>query len=145
MRRFPAPAVSFVCVLIVGSGFLWAHHSFSEFYFERESVTLEGEVAEFEFRNPHAWLHFVVEAGDGTTIRYSAEWSNPNSLRRTGVVADTVSAGDLVLVTGSPGRDPEAHTLHLKGIERPSDGWEWAERGGRGGGRGNRGGRRGRR
>jgi hypothetical protein len=36
---------------------------------------------------------------------------------------DTLKAGDYVVITGSPGRNPADRKVHLKRIERPSDGW----------------------
>ena len=126
--------------VLVGGTYTAAHHSFNEFYFENESISLEGEIVRFEYKNPHAVLHIAVEDEDGQVVQYAAEWSNPNALGRSGVVRDTLQPGDTVIVTGSPGKKPDENALHLKGIERPADDWEWAGRGGRG--RGGRGGRR---
>jgi hypothetical protein len=119
-------------VLVAGalatSPSLEAHHSFSAYYFEEQLVTITGAVAEFEYRSPHAWVHVnVVEAG-GQTRRYSAEWANPNRLGQRGVLRDTLKPGDQVVITGSPGRPGHEYKLHLKGIERPADGWTWRGR-----------------
>ena len=48
-----------------------AHHSFPAYYFEDQSITIEGEVAEFEFRAPHTWLHVTlgVEMG-GSSLQF---------------------------------------------------------------------------
>ena len=45
-----------------------AHHSFSAFYFEDQRVTIEGEIVEFQYRNPHAWVHVMVTEADGRHI-----------------------------------------------------------------------------
>ena len=138
MKRLSVTVALVGSFLVVGTR-VGAHHSFNEFYFENESISLEGEVAEFAYRNPHAVLYVVVPDEDGEPVRYAAEWSNPNALRRSGVTPDTLQPGDYVILTGSPGKNPEEHAVHLKGIERPSDDWEWAGRQGRGrGGRGRR-------
>ena len=34
-------------------------------------------------------------------------------------------AGDHVIITGNPGRNPEDHRLRMRTITRPSDGWKW--------------------
>ena len=100
-----------------------AHHSFSAYYFEDQSVTIEGVVREFQFRSPHAIL--LVDARDegGQMRTYAAEWGNPNRLSRQGIGRDTLRPGDAVVVTGSPGRTAGEYKLHLKQIQRPSDGW----------------------
>ena len=71
----------------------------------------------------------MVEDENGQTQRFSAEWSNTNRLRRQGITRDTLKTGDHVIITGSPGRNPREHTLHLKSFERPADGFEWRGRG----------------
>jgi hypothetical protein len=100
-----------------------AHHSFAAIYLERESVTLEGDVTQLEYRAPHAWLSFTARDPAGELRTYRAEWQNPTRLAQVGVTKDTFRAGDHVFVTGSPARDPSTYTMHLKGIFRPADGF----------------------
>lgn len=103
------------------------HHSFAAYYFEEQSVTIEGEVAEFDFRAPHAWLHVNAPDAQGTMRRYAAEWANPRRLIGDGITRDALKAGDRVIVTGSPGRTTSDYKIHLKRIRRPADGWEWGQ------------------
>lgn len=102
-----------------------AHHSFAAYYFENQTTTLEGEVQELQLRSPHALLLFKAKTPEGTVETYTAEWSNPRRLKEAGVTNDTLKPGDLVVVTGSPGRTPSEHKVHLKGIRRPADGWAY--------------------
>ena len=102
-----------------------AHHSFAKYYFEDQTTSIEGEVVEFQYRNPHTWLYVEVEDESGELQRFGAEWSNPTRLQRQGIQKDTLQPGDYVVVTGSPGRTPEDQILHLKRIERPADGFTW--------------------
>jgi hypothetical protein len=102
------------------------HHSFAAYYFEEQSVTIEGAVKEFDLRAPHAWLHLQVPDAAGVLRTYSAEWANPNRLARDNITAETLRPGDVVRVSGSPGRKREENRIHLKSIERPSDGWKWS-------------------
>ena len=102
-----------------------AHHSFSAYYFEDQSITLEGVVEEWHYRSPHALLMFAVRDQEGGAHTYTAEWGNPSRLNRQGVTKDTLKAGDVVIVTGSPGRVASEYKVHLKGIRRPADGWNW--------------------
>jgi hypothetical protein len=102
-----------------------AHHSFAAYYFENQSTTMEGEVQEFQLRSPHALLLFRARTPEGTVETYTAEWSNPRRLGESGITKDTLKPGDLVVVTGSPGRNAGERKLHLKGISRPADGWAY--------------------
>jgi len=102
-----------------------AHHSFSAYYFEDQSVTMEGVVQEFQYRSPHAILVFTARDEQGRTQTYAAEWSNPRRLSGQSITASTLKPGDVVIVTGSPGRTVSEYKVHLKGIRRPADGWAW--------------------
>ena len=107
---------------------LRAHHSFPAFYFEDQSTTIEGSVVEFDYRAPHAWVRVMAPDPDGQMRTYGAEWSNPARLARDGVTKDSLKPGDVVRITGSPGRKSEDFVLHLKRIERPRDRWVWQTR-----------------
>jgi len=104
-----------------------AHHSFASYYNEGETVRLTGELVEFDYRAPHAWVKFKVRESGGGEQVYAAEWSNPNRLAHDGVTRDTFTIGDRVIIAGSPGRVATEHRLHLKAIQRIADGWEWPQ------------------
>jgi hypothetical protein len=102
-----------------------AHHSFAAEYFENQTVSVEGEVVQFDYINPHAWVHFMAMDEAGELQRFSAEWSNPRRLKEQGVTPESIKPGERVVIRGSPGRKPADRRLHLKAIERPADGWTW--------------------
>lgn len=112
-----------LAVLAAAVGSLSAHHSFAAYYHEQESVTVEGDVVEFHYRAPHAWVHVHAPDSDGQVRTYAAEWANPSRLSRDNITKDTLQPGDLVRITGSPGREKAEYKIHLKAIERPRDGW----------------------
>jgi hypothetical protein len=103
-----------------------AHHSFAAYYFESQAMKVEGEVVQFEYRAPHAWLHVRGRDDAGDVQTFAAEWANPSRLSRENITKDTLAPGDMVVITGSPSRDATEHRLHLKAIRRPSDGWSWS-------------------
>ena len=109
---------------------LSAHHSFPAHYFEDQSVSIEGELVEFEYRAPHAWVRVMAPDEKGVPQQFSAEWANPSRLTQLGVTKETLKPGDRVVVTGSPGRNAAERRIHLKTIRRPADGWAWAGRSG---------------
>lgn len=102
-----------------------AHHSFAAAYFEDQRITVEGDVTSFELVNPHAWVHISAADESGRPRNFSAEWSNPARLKQAGLTAQSIRPGDHVIITGSPGRNPSEGKIHLRTIERPSDGWKW--------------------
>ena len=116
-------------VVLTAVASLSAHHSFSAEYVEEQRVSIEGDVIAFELKNPHSWLHLAVLDENGNRQKYSAEWSNPARLKQAGFTADSFKVGDHLILTGSPGRNPAEHRIHLRTIQRPSDGWKWPKSG----------------
>ena len=102
-----------------------AHHSFSAYYFEEQSVTITGSVHEFVYRSPHAIVMVNAPDPEGRMRTYAAEFASPNRLAREGITKDTLKPGDQVVVIGSPGRTASEYKIHLKSIQRTSDGWSW--------------------
>jgi len=119
-------------LLVLGIGSLlaaataaYAHHSFARDYAEDQQISLEGDVVSFEYRNPHAWVYFTANDGNGVLRKFGAEWANPRRLEQAGVGATDLKAGDHVIVNGAPSRNANTYNLHLKSIRRPADGWSW--------------------
>jgi hypothetical protein len=115
-----ALALSFAAV--VGTA---AHHSFAPYYFEDQSVTLEGVLVSVELKAPHAFIYLVARDKGGVEQRYSGEWASPVRLERSGIKKDTLNVGDRLIVTGSPGRVDSEYRIHVKRLERPADGFRW--------------------
>ncbi|HEV8395929.1 MAG TPA: DUF6152 family protein [Vicinamibacterales bacterium] len=121
--------IGVLLILLACSVPAYSHHSFAGAYFESDSVTIEGDVVEFVYRAPHAWLYVQAADPSGRTQRYGAEWASPSRLEREGVGKDTFQVGDQVSITGAPGRDQNTHQIHLKKVTRYSRGrWSWEGR-----------------
>jgi hypothetical protein len=127
MKRFLL--MLFAAAAVAGSAY--AHHSFAQYYFEDRSVTIEGELVRFEYQSPHAWVYLDTKDEQGISRQYAAEWANPNRLTRDKITKDTLKVGDRVVISGSPGKQPEEYKVHLKRIRRPADGWTWPSSRGR--------------
>ena len=102
-----------------------AHHSFAGTYLGEQRITIEADVLQFLYRNPHSFLELETKDATGNRITWAAEWGAAAQLANAGVQRDTLRTGDHVVVVGSPGRDPEDHRLHILKVKRPSDGWSW--------------------
>lgn len=102
-----------------------AHHSFTATYMVDRTVTVDGTVVQFLFRNPHCFVHVLARGPDGKTITWAVEWGSADTLGAANVRPTTLKPGDKVKVTGNPARDESAHRLRMRSIERPADGWKW--------------------
>ncbi|HET9831859.1 MAG TPA: DUF6152 family protein [Vicinamibacterales bacterium] len=120
-----AGAVAFAAAVAYATVPTYAHHSFAATYFEDKTESVEGELVQFLFRNPHSFVHVEGKDKDGQTVRYAVEWGAGLQLNRQGVTRETLKPGDHVIITGNPGRNPEDHRLRMRTITRPSDGWKW--------------------
>ena len=110
-----------------------AHHSFAASYLEDQSVSIEGELVQFELRSPHSWVYVMAPDENGEMHKYGAEWANATRLKQGGMTEETLKPGDQVVITGAPARKADQHRIHLKKIVRPADGWTWGGGGGPGG------------
>jgi len=88
-----------------------AHHSFAMFN-QREIVTLQGTVVEFQWTNPHAFIELSVP-GRGGTRRWSIELNSPNNLRRQGWTRASLRSGDVISLRMNPLRDGQSGGLFL--------------------------------
>ena len=78
-----------------------AHHSFSVFDMQTQK-TIEGEIVEFQWTNPHTWTWINVAGEDGSTTLWGLEGMSPNYLGRRGWTKDTLKPGDRIKVTLNP-------------------------------------------
>jgi hypothetical protein len=82
----------------------WAHHSFAMFD-QSKQLTLKGTVREFQWTNPHAWIHLDVPGADGVKDTWQVELNSPNNLKRQGWKSSSVKAGDQVTLILNPLKD----------------------------------------
>jgi hypothetical protein len=103
----------------------FAHHSFAATYFEDKKMTIEGNLVQFLFRNPHSFVQVEAPDDSGKMVRWAIEWAGGGQLGQQGVTRETLKPGDHVIIVGNPGRNPEDHRLRMVNITRPSDGFKW--------------------
>ena len=95
-----------------------AHHSFAMFDRERE-VTIVGQVRQFQWSNPHAWIELDAPNAKGGSDKWSIEMNSPNNLVRQGWKSSSLKAGDKVAVTINPLRSGESGGLFVA-VKLPS-------------------------
>jgi Family of unknown function (DUF6152) len=81
-----------------------AHHSFAMFD-QTQQVTLKGTVHEFQWTNPHAWIHLDVPGANGINDSWQVELNSPNNLKRQGWKSTSVKPGDQVTLVLNPLKD----------------------------------------
>ena len=104
-------AVTIIAILLGGNG--QAHHSFGAVYLETDSIEIAGTIVEFQYKNPHAWIHVrgAERSGLGQEKVYSAEWVSTSQLERQGIEKTTLKPGkrpDLGVTFEEPQRKPYA-------------------------------------
>jgi hypothetical protein len=116
-----------IAVAMLAGGEAPAHHSFAATYLEDQTITIEGTVLQFQFRNPHSFVHIRAPDENGQMQRWAIEWASPTQLSGQGVGSGTLRPGDVVRVSGNPGRDPSDHRMILKYLIRPADGYTYGD------------------
>ena len=81
-----------------------AHHSFAMFDSEK-NITLTGVVKEFEWTNPHVWIHVAVPDENGMPREWGFEMQAIQQDMAGGWRPDSVKAGDKVSIEFHPLKD----------------------------------------
>jgi hypothetical protein len=89
---------------LVVSAPVFAHHSFAMFD-QSKIVTLKGTVSQFQWTNPHAFIHIDVPNDAGGKDQWQVELNSPNNLKRQGWKSTSVKAGDAVTLVINPLKD----------------------------------------
>lgn len=81
-----------------------AHHSSAIYDLER-TITLDGTVTEYEWLNPHVYLHVATEDEMGQRAVWQIEASPPTLMARRGWSPTSFSRGDHVIVEANPAKN----------------------------------------
>jgi hypothetical protein len=104
------------------------HHSFTSTYFDDKTVTIEGKIVQFQFRNPHSFVTIMAPDENGVVQRWGVEWGGATQLGGQGINRYSLKAGDEVIITGRPGRTASDHRILMQSLKRKSDGFGWGAR-----------------
>ena len=111
MRTVTSTVLMIVLACAVSAAY--AHHGAAPFDGTRE-VTIEGVVTEFDYRNPHSYLHLQTIDQNGDTVDVVIETIG-SSLRPFGVTRDSLSPGDRVTAVVNPSHsEPETWGLGVE-------------------------------
>jgi Family of unknown function (DUF6152) len=114
-------AAAVIGTIVLAGSSVRAHHGYANFLIN-QNVSIEGEIEEFRYANPH----IVLKIRTADSNLYIATWEAPKQVERAGVKRNTLKIGDHVIVTGAPSRDPASRELMpVREIRRPRDEWKW--------------------
>jgi hypothetical protein len=122
------PLIVTAAVFTALAGAAAAHHSFTATYFEDRTMEIEGKLLQFQFRNPHSFVHVEAPDDQGNLQRWAVEWGGAGQLSGQGVTNQTLRPGDVVTITGNPGRDPKDFRVRMLYLRRNADGFDWGRR-----------------
>jgi hypothetical protein len=125
MKRTVLTLLGVAILLTWSDSRAFAHHAASATYVHGKTVTIEGTLKEFVWRNPHSFMRVEAPDDKGVTQLWLIEGAAPTQLAEGGVTRNSLRPGDHVIVTGQPGRVADDHRMLLEKIERPSDGFKW--------------------
>jgi hypothetical protein len=91
-----------VTVLVVCASML-AHHG-NTAYDEQHPITINGNVTEFVWSNPHCQIYLDVKDDKGNVVGWSVESQSPGILKRNGWSRDSIKPGDHIGVTLVPAK-----------------------------------------
>jgi hypothetical protein len=80
---------------------IFAHHSSTSTFSADETVSVDGVVTEFRFRNPHVLVYLDVTNADGTVTNWMSEGPSATSWKRAGWTPDSLKPGDILRVAGN--------------------------------------------
>src|SRR5262245_15309458 len=103
MLRTVTACLVFAAALLCASP-AQSHHS-NVAYEVTKVITVTGVVKEFQWVNPHTWLHIVVDDGKGGKVEWAAEGRAPGILLRAGWTRSSLKYGETVTVDMSPAKD----------------------------------------
>jgi uncharacterized protein DUF6152 len=102
IRALVTSVVSAVALLSTPT--VHAHHS-NVAYEVTKVITVTGVVKDFQWVNPHTWLHLMVDDGKGGKVEWAAEGRAPGVLLRAGWTRSSLKGGETVTVDLSPAKD----------------------------------------
>jgi hypothetical protein len=95
-----------------------AHHAVAPFFDQDTTVEVAGTVRTWIFKNPHPVLVIETPAEGGTTVQWQVHFAPASLLAKRGWTAATFKAGDQVVATGHPSRQPGTRGLEHRGLRR---------------------------
>ena len=104
-----------VVVALIAGPAAFAHHSVSGQFDVSKQVALKGVISRVDWQNPHIYVHLDVKDEAGAVTTWALESLPTAMMRKAGLTRDTIAGmpGEVVTVTGNPGRDSSRRTAWI--------------------------------
>ena len=99
----PRLSLAVLALTASSAGPALAHHSFAAEFSYTDSTTIEGEVVEVLYVNPHARYFISVKDAEGKETLWDAQTRSPNALIGVGWNKDVLRVGERVSIEGNLG------------------------------------------
>ncbi len=109
--------VTTLSALLLGALPAAAHHS-RAIYDEDQTIRLEGIVSEFEWANPHVYLHVETRSESGEPVVWAIEHGSTTAMKKRGWSPGTFVPGDEVIVQAHPGRNSTRNMALVYSVEK---------------------------
>ena len=93
-----------MALLVVAPAIAFAHHSFAMFNRD-QTMSVTGMVKDYEWANPHVWIHVMVSDEKGVPREWGFEMQSIAQDSRAGWRPDSVKPGDKITVEFHPLKD----------------------------------------
>ena len=114
-------------IMLAASARGLAHHSAAMFD-EKKTITVEGEVKEFQLTNPHSTQLVDVKDKSGKVTTWGFEAEGPSTLSRAGIKPSDFRPGTRLKITGNPMKDGRPAAIWVSAVR--ADGKEFNPRAG---------------
>ncbi len=110
----------FICFVLAVAllsipGLTFAHHGSAISYDMSKSVSMEGTVTEFQWRNPHVYVMYDVKDAQGKVVNWGAETHSPIVCEeQDGWTKSTLKPGDKITISVFPSKIGSARGLLAK-------------------------------
>ncbi len=98
-----------------------AHHSVPGVFDVSQQVTLKGVISRIDWQNPHIYVHLDVKDDGGAMTTWALESLPTAMMRKAGLSKEAVAGkpGEIVTITGNPGRDSSRRMAWILRITYP--------------------------
>jgi len=112
MKNKLSISFALAAALLSISSLMFAHHGSAISYDMSKSVSMEGTVTEFQWRNPHVYVMYDVKDAQGKVVNWGAETHSPIVCEeQDGWTKSTLKPGDKITISLFPSKIGTARGL----------------------------------
>ena len=103
MKNIRMASFALLVGLMTLASVAFAHHGTAN-YDTSKTVTVKGNVTDFQFTNPHVLISMDGKDEAGKLQKWQGELTSPNHLSRAGWTKSSIKPGDTITISGYPSK-----------------------------------------